>query len=486
MLRAPLTFLALLIGAAAGSAPPEVPFARPGDAVAQSPGDQTGSVRDAGPRSGANSPLDEAPRAGRPGGGGDVVGPGAVRRVAMKPTTPANEPTPRARPTRVTAMPTITFFVARGGTDACGPGCAEWVAAEGAIDGAAPQRLRALLNRLGRRKLPIYFHSPGGSVAGALAIGRLMRERRLTAGVGWTLPQGCDAKQPREEACDQLKRSGRELPAQLDTSHTMCNSACVYALAGATVREIAPSATLGIHSSSFKFVDGHGHASGRPPPAIMRATMTASYERLARYLGEMGIDPALVTAARAISNDRVRFLTRAEIWRFNIDRRAFVEGSWRMTEEPTRAVSKVFLSDPKGDHTDFRTGLIRLTCSPPDRLRIDFARQVASGDKPGSVTLSTGAATRTLNPARRTAEAGSKTEYEVSTAYVAPSFLLDAGEAIAVADDADAAAQGAPQPGELPVKLSTLGLAPALATLLPSCGVAPTPVKMGAPTVDVP
>ena len=42
-----------------------------------------------------------------------------------------------------------------------------------------------------------------------------MRERGLTAGVGWTVPQGCDPRQAREEACDKLKRSGRDLAAQL-------------------------------------------------------------------------------------------------------------------------------------------------------------------------------------------------------------------------------------------------------------------------------
>jgi hypothetical protein len=75
-------------------------------------------------------------------------------------------------------------YVAKGEPNACGAGCREWIAAEGAIDRDAPLRLRALLNRLGERKLPIYLHSPGGSVDAGIAIGRLMRERRITAGVG--------------------------------------------------------------------------------------------------------------------------------------------------------------------------------------------------------------------------------------------------------------------------------------------------------------
>src|SRR5689334_21080576 len=41
--------------------------------------------------------------------------------------------------------PPMAFFLARGEPGACGEGCAEWIAADGTIDRAAGQRLRALL-----------------------------------------------------------------------------------------------------------------------------------------------------------------------------------------------------------------------------------------------------------------------------------------------------------------------------------------------------
>src|SRR4029077_6825298 len=85
----------------------------------------------------------------------------------------------------------MTFFVAKGADNACGPGCSEWIAAEGTIDTGSASRLRTVLNRLGARKLPIYFHTPGGSIVGAVDLGNLLRERKMTAGVAWTLPQGC-------------------------------------------------------------------------------------------------------------------------------------------------------------------------------------------------------------------------------------------------------------------------------------------------------
>jgi hypothetical protein len=407
----------------------------------------------------------------------------------------AGEPAPSLpKPAKAADFPPVAFFVARGEADACGRNCDEWIAADGAIDLAAPQRLRALLDRLGRRKLPIYFHSPGGSITGALAIGRLLRERGLTAGVAWTVPQGCDPKVQREASCDKLKRSGRALPAQLDPSHTMCNSACVYAFVGAAVRRLAPGASLGIHSSSFSFIDRNGRASVRPSPTLLRATVAQSYALVTRYLADMGIDPALLTAARRVASDHIRFLTRAEVWRFNIDRRTFVESEWTMVDEPTRAIRKLYMSDVADGGDDFRTSLILLSCAQPDRLRLVLAREVAPGDAVAGIRIVAGAEPRILKPARRTTLSSSKSEYDVGSIEVPAEFLLGAGEAIALSFVADpqAAASGpastgptasaaAAKPSDPEVTLSTVGLAAALAKLVPTC----TPT-LARPQVDWP
>ncbi len=119
---------------------------------------------------------------------------------------PAPAPAPQKEAERA---PPIVFFVAKGEAHACGPGCAEWIAADGTIDAGAPQRLRALLAKTAKRQLPIYFQSPGGSVLAAMEIGRVLRARGMTAGVARTIPQGCDATQLRDKACDAIKRSGR-------------------------------------------------------------------------------------------------------------------------------------------------------------------------------------------------------------------------------------------------------------------------------------
>jgi hypothetical protein len=304
----------------------------------------------------------------------------------------------------------------------------------------------------------------------------------------------------REPACEKLKRSGRELPAELDAGHTMCNSACVYAFVGAAVRRLAPGASLGIHASSFSFVDRNGRASVRPSPMLLRATVAQSYALVWHYLGDMGIDPGLLTAARQVASDHIHFLTRSEVRRFNIDRRSFVESEWTMVTEPARAIRKVYMSDVAGGGDDFRTTLILLSCAQPDRLRMVLAREVAPGDDAAAppISVAAGDSVRVLKPGRRTTLSSGKTEYDVGSIDAPADFFLGAGESIALspapaaeppaADAAPMAPTIAPatstaavKPSEPVATLSTAGLGAALAKLLPSCN--PTFTK---PQVDWP
>src|ERR1044072_3817840 len=85
--------------------------------------------------------------------------------------TPTEIAKPAAPPQKeAEGPPPIAFFIAKGEADACGPGCAEWIAADGMIDAGAPQRLRAPLARAGKRTLSVYFHSSGGFVVRAVDV----------------------------------------------------------------------------------------------------------------------------------------------------------------------------------------------------------------------------------------------------------------------------------------------------------------------------
>ena len=213
----------------------------------------------------------------------------------------------------------MVFYLAKGEADACGPGCAEWIAAEGLCRAGASQRLRTLLGRLGKRKLPIFFHSPGGLGNVAMAMGRLLREREMTAGVSETIPEGCVGVS--EQACQALKRSGQTLAAELRSRGGFCASACVYALIGAKVRDVSPGARLAsIPADCADPPDGRTRSppDGKFPPkgSIQRVRRTTSAIR-----SEMKSMAACSTSRRdparegAFSeprrNRRVRIDTRA-------------------------------------------------------------------------------------------------------------------------------------------------------------------------------
>jgi hypothetical protein len=279
-----------------------------------------------------------------------------------------------AEPQPAQVWPPIVFYVAKGDPNACGRGCGEWIAAEGTIDENAPRRLRDLLNRLGQRKLPIFFHSPGGSVGAGLTIGRLMRERRMTAGVGRTIPRGCDPLQEHEAACDTLKRTGRELLSELRTARTLCNSSCVYALIGAAVREVGAGARIGVHEIAVSRYDERGLPVPLDRKTLSQDQLTqlqAAEVRLARYIEEMGIDKALFEAAAQIGRERVRYLSLNEIARFGIDPREFQESRWMLDEGPPGPLAVLkFVVEAKGSEPkEYRITRIRLTCGRPAEIR---------------------------------------------------------------------------------------------------------------------
>jgi hypothetical protein len=385
----------------------------------------------------------------------------ALGLVTATPVGAQRAPGPADPPSRTTTPeprsnlpPPITFYVARGDADACGPGCREWIAAEGTFDTDADDRLRLFLNKLGARKLPIFFHSPGGSVPAGLAIGRLMRDHRLTAGVGLTVPAGCDPKRPREASCDRLKRSGRELVATLDTGHAMCNSSCVYAIVGAAKREIGAGIQLGVHSSSISFtqthVDEDGHVTREAthvPPAAERRALENGYTKIGVYLKEMGISAGLLAAAREVENSKLRFLTREQIVAFGIDRRDVVEGTWWFVDRSSSGPSAIKVIEEYRAGA-YRKDVLRLTCKASGTLRFQYGRDAGAtaGGPPERLRVTTRGGSFLLGSPSRTSPSDSRRPLDVRSVDLPISVLGDAAFTIEAADAAiEAAASSIPR-----------------------------------------
>ena len=206
------------------------------------------------------------------------------------------------------------------------------------MDAGAAARLRKLLKTQKTANLPLYLHSPGGDVRQGIAMGRLLREHKATARVGRTMVKECGADGQADAACLKLKQSGRELEAELIEASAFCNSSCTYMLFGATRREIAPEVTVGVHSARVTI----NYSGGRSPPKAVRdQAASRAMERLDRdllqYVGAMGVDRALLDLIKTVKFEQMHALKRDELIRFAIDKREFVETSWRFTDRGERS-----------------------------------------------------------------------------------------------------------------------------------------------------
>jgi len=416
----------------------------------------------------------------------------AAHAQTASPARPAPTPQkdqPAPAPQKDPPPPPIVFFIAKGEPNACGSGCSEWIAADGTFDPGAPARLRALLARHGKHKLPIFLHSPGGSVTAAMDVGRMMRAHKIKAGVARTIPQGCDPKQRREKACDAIMRSGRELTAELRT-RASCASACVYALIGAAERELAPDAVLGVHSVSITRVwklmnrDGRVLVANSTKLAGNSSEVHDTHARLTRYAAEMGIGRGLIDAAAATPFETIRLLTRDEVAQFGIDRREFVETPWAVEEGRSGEsfVGKMVVAARGGDQKQYRTTNVLLLCGRSGFFTVGLSRDADPWNRPAAVALAWPGAEIKLMSGRSpppvapgvapknmwTASATGIAAKEMWVAS-APKTVFESaafGDSIDLVETPAAAASGA---APRRTALSAAGLASLIGTLAPRC-----------------
>lgn len=216
----------------------------------------------------------------------------------------------------------MRFAVVRGDPGGCDPICPEWISAEGKIVGDTAAKFRKFLKKLGDRQLPLVIHSPGGDVQNALAMGRLIREKKLDVAVGRTAFSSCS---PETKGC-KGGYTGWALPIG-----ALCNSACPLVLAGGTQRLVGKAA-LGVHQittttvrekiqykTETRFVRGKKVVTKRVVRRERSGTSTttrmskALRRQLTRYLEEMGISTGLMGPIETTPAARIRLLTRQEL-----------------------------------------------------------------------------------------------------------------------------------------------------------------------------
>jgi hypothetical protein len=143
-------------------------------------------------------------------------------------------PGPHAAPNAAAPM---RFVEVRSDNAACRPDCPEWISAEGKIVTGSADALERTLNASGGRRLPIVINSAGGAVEDAMAMGRLIRAKRLAVVVAHTTIAPC-AKGAK--SCGEAK-------GDADSRGAYCASACTLALAGGVERYVNPQSYVGVH-----------------------------------------------------------------------------------------------------------------------------------------------------------------------------------------------------------------------------------------------
>jgi len=138
--------------------------------------------------------------------------------------------------------------------------------ATGTITPGSSRSFAAEIERRGDYVKTVVLNSPGGSVVDALAMGRLIRERKFATEI----------------------EAGK-----------YCASSCPLVFAGGTERRAGDRATIGVHQ-----VAANKSAVNGPPRDEMSIAQNVS-ARCQRYLGEMGVDLQVWVRAMETPNDKL-------------------------------------------------------------------------------------------------------------------------------------------------------------------------------------
>ena len=182
----------------------------------------------------------------------------------------------------------MIFYVAHGAAGACGPGCSDWIAAEGTVQWDTHKRLINILDRQTGRKLPVVIHSWGESNLNVTtSLGRILRGRGIDTMAGPTDVDACHGKP--EAECFALKRPGGPLDAKMNASDASCDLACVLMLAGGVHRSL-PASTKVILSGMF--------IHNRLTPNVSKDEQVGASTRFGElfrvYLRDMGVETELL------------------------------------------------------------------------------------------------------------------------------------------------------------------------------------------------
>ncbi|GGF94168.1 hypothetical protein GCM10010924_22970 [Rhizobium wenxiniae] len=180
---------------------------------------------------------------------------------------PASPPVEPASPSEVLRK-AMTFELKPGGV----------LMAEGTIDPGAAGRFAQEIEARGEYVKTVHLNSPGGSVDDAIAMSKLIREKKLQT---------------------------------IIASRGLCASSCPIVFSGGVERIAEKEAVIGVH----QVFNG---SRDRPSAEQAMSSAQSTTARVARHLEEMGIGSALWLHALETPPDRLYYLSEKEMADFKL------------------------------------------------------------------------------------------------------------------------------------------------------------------------
>jgi len=183
----------------------------------------------------------------------------------------------------------------------CEKPCRTWISAAGPISERTPQDFKVFAEQHDLRGAALVLDSEGGSVVGAIEMGRLVRKLDMTTAVG---------KAVNARAADGTTVTKFSPKAS-------CQSMCVFLVLAGKRRIVLPDAKLLVHQ--IWLTDKTKSSQTHSYTAEELALVQRDIGKLTRYTIEMGGDAELLeTALNVPPWEALRRLTSDEIQRMNL------------------------------------------------------------------------------------------------------------------------------------------------------------------------
>jgi hypothetical protein len=205
---------------------------------------------------------------------------------------------PRASSGR--SMPMHFEWQQEGPAEVCGTKCRAWVSAVGTITSETPRDFAEFSREHDLRGAMLALNSGGGSVHGAMALGRQIRRLGMTTTVGRT-----------------IERSAKPASAKL-SPNADCESMCVFVLLAGIERIVPHGARLLVHQ--IWLGDRRDDAAAASYSAEDLVLVQRDIGKLAQYTIEMGASVDFLELSLRIPPwEPMRALTRDEIRRMHVE-----------------------------------------------------------------------------------------------------------------------------------------------------------------------